>query len=201
MGATPIQEPQTPGRRERKKAATRKAIADAALHLFLERGYDHVGIREIADSADVSTATLFKHFPSKEALVFDMDADREAGLLDAVHQRPEGQSLLAALRDYVLAGADTFRDAEMAQFLELVRSTPALSEYARRMWMRHEGALTQAITEASGAPPGDPTCAALAHFALETAALARASTDPPRAIKSAFDLLEHGWNATRQGSD
>ncbi|MEU3460727.1 TetR/AcrR family transcriptional regulator [Streptomyces sp. NPDC006733] len=199
MGATRIQEPQTPGRRERKKAATRKALADAALHLFLERGYDHVGIREIADTADVSTATLFKHFPSKEALVFDMDADREASLLDAVHQRPKDQSLLAALRGYVLARANISQDAEMAQFLELIRSTPALSEYAHRMWMRHEGALAQAITEASGAPQEDPTCAALAHFVLETAALARASTDPQTAVESAFDLLEHGWNATGQG--
>ena len=111
MGAPQIREPQTQGRRERKKAATRKAIADAALRLFLERGYDDVGIREIADAADVSTATLFKHFPGKEALVFDMDADREAGLLDAVHKRPKEQSILAALRDYVLAGANIYQDA------------------------------------------------------------------------------------------
>lgn len=196
MGATQIREPQTQGRRERKKAATRKAIADAALRLFLERGYDDVGIREIADAADVSTATLFKHFPSKEALVFDMDTDREASLVDAVHNRPKEQSILAALRDYVLARASISQDAEMARFLELIRSTPALSEYAHRMWMRHEGALTQAITEASGTPPEDPTCGALAHFVLETAALARASGDPRTAVESAFDLLEHGWNAT-----
>jgi AcrR family transcriptional regulator len=199
MGVTPVQEPQTPGRRERKKAATRKAIADAALRLFLERGYDNVGIREIADAADVSTATLFKHFPSKEALVFDMDADREASLLDAVHQRPEEQSILAALRDYMLARANITQDAEMAQFLELIRSTPALSEYAHRMWMRHEGALTQAIAEASGAPQDDSACAALAHFALETAALARTSADPSTAVKTAFDLLEHGWNTAGPG--
>ncbi|MCW2862997.1 MAG: hypothetical protein JWP48_4705 [Actinoallomurus sp.] len=199
MGATQIREPQTQGRRERKKAATRKAIADAALRLFLERGYDNVGIREIADAADVSTATLFKHFPSKEALVFDMDTDREASLLDAVHKRPKEQSILAALRDYMLARANISQDAEMAQFLELIRSTPALSEYAHRMWMRHEGALTQAITEASGTPPEDPTCGALAHFVLETAALARASGDPRTAVESAFDLLEHGWNATGSG--
>ncbi|MGC0420814.1 TetR/AcrR family transcriptional regulator [Embleya sp. AB8] len=199
MGATQIREPQTPGRRERKKAATRQAIADAALRLFLERGYDDVGIREIAEAADVSTATLFKHFPSKEALVFDLDADRETGLLDTVHNRPKEQPILAALREYVLAGASISQDAEMAQFLELIRSTPALSEYAHRMWMRHEGALAQAITEASGAPQGDPACAALAHFVLETAALARASGDPRTAVESAFDLLEHGWNAVGPG--
>lgn len=87
----------------------------------------------------------------------------------------------------------------MAQFLQLIRSTPALSEYADRMWMRHEGALTQAITEASDSPPEDPTCAALAHFVLETAALARASGDPRTGVDSAFDLLEHGWNATGSG--
>ncbi len=198
MGATQIQEPQ--GRRERKKAATRKAIADAALRLFLERGYDDVGIREIADTADVSTATLFKHFPGKEALVFDLDADREAGLLDAVHQRPGEQPILAALRDYVLAGANISQDPEMARFLELIRSTPALSEYAHRMWIRHEGALAQAIAEASDTPPEDPTCRALAHFVLETAALARASGDPRTAVESAFDLLEHGWNAAGSGA-
>ncbi|MFD6073807.1 TetR/AcrR family transcriptional regulator, partial [Amycolatopsis lurida] len=51
---------ETPGRRERKKAATRQALADAALKLFLERGYDQVSIRDIAEAADVSTTTLFK---------------------------------------------------------------------------------------------------------------------------------------------
>ncbi|WP_280454554.1 TetR/AcrR family transcriptional regulator, partial [Nocardia brasiliensis] len=69
-----------PGRRERKKAANRQALADAALRLFLERGYDAVGVREIADAADVSVATLFKHFPGgKEALVVGQGGGRGAG--------------------------------------------------------------------------------------------------------------------------
>src|SRR3712207_8221990 len=91
------------GRRERKKAATRQAIADAALRLFLERGYDRVSIRDIADAADVATTTLFKHFPGKEALVFDKDEDREAALIAAVRRRPAGQSVVDALREHVLA--------------------------------------------------------------------------------------------------
>jgi AcrR family transcriptional regulator len=186
---------ETIGRRERKKAATRQAIADTALRLFLERGYDQVSVREIADTADVSTATLFKHFPSKEALVFDMDADHEAALVAVVRDRPAGQSIVTALREHVRGRRKRATDAELRQFLELVNSTPALNEYIQRMWMRHETALARAITQDRGVPEDDPMCAALAHFALAADAFARESADPEQAVDRAFDLLEHGWDA------
>ncbi|WP_424215874.1 TetR/AcrR family transcriptional regulator (plasmid) [Streptomyces sp. BI20] len=187
------------GRRERKKAATRQAIADAALRLFLERGYDDVGIREIADAADVSTTTLFKHFPVKEALVFDEDADQEARLLAAVRERPAGLSIPAALREHALRHrmAMAGDDPRFAAFFELIDGTPALRDYVQAMWLRHAGALTRAIAEEAGLPPDDPSCAALAHFALEAPRAARGHGDARRAIGAAFDLLEHGW--PRQG--
>lgn len=90
------------GRRERKKAQTRQALADAAVRLFTERGFDNVGVREVAEAADVSLSTLFKHFPSKEALVFDLDADVENALVAAVRDRAPGQSVLHALRDHMV---------------------------------------------------------------------------------------------------
>ncbi|MFJ5677880.1 TetR/AcrR family transcriptional regulator [Streptomyces sp. NPDC093097] len=184
------------GRRERKKAATRKALADAALRLFAEHGYDRVGIRDIAEAADVSTTTLFKHFPSKEALVFDEGDEIKAALLAAVHRRPAGQSIPRALRDHVLRarllkGKDT--DPRFVQLIELVDSTPALRAYARRMWMQHEIDLAAVIAEESGAPADDPMCRALAHFALEARDLGHDSADPEAAVHRAFDLLEHGW--------
>lgn len=189
----------TMGRRERKKAATRQALADAALELFLAHGYDQVSIRDVAEAADVSTTTLFKHFPSKEALVFDLDADQEAALVGAVRDRAPGTSIPRALRDHVLrspffAAEDSER---MAAFRELIRSTPALTEYHRRMWMRHQHAVTEAIAEAVNAPADDPRCAALAHFALEVRTLADASPDPRAAVNAAFDLLERGWDAVQ----
>lgn len=185
-----------PGRRERKKAATRQAIADAALALFLERGYDHVSIREIADAADVSTTTLFKHFSGKEALVFDRDESIEATLVSAVRERKPGTSIPEGLRVLTRARLDVATGTQaFADYTRLVESTPALRDYWHRMWMRHEGALTAAIAADIGAPPDDTACAALAHFSLEVAALARASTDPENAVDQAFALLERGWTA------
>jgi len=32
--------------------------------MFLDRGYEQVGVRKVADAADVSVSTLFKYFPS-----------------------------------------------------------------------------------------------------------------------------------------
>ncbi|MGW6824238.1 TetR/AcrR family transcriptional regulator [Streptomyces sp. NPDC055005] len=188
--------PAPPGRRERKKAATRQAIADAALRLFLERGYDAVGIREIADAADVSTTTLFKHFPVKEALVFDEDADQEARLLAAVRERPRGLTIPAALREHALRHrlAATSGDARFTDFFELVNSTPALRDYLQNMWLRHSTALGRAIADECDLPADDPGCAALAHFALEAPRAAHGQDDARRALTRAFDLLEHGWS-------
>lgn len=189
--------PAPAGRRERKKAATRQALADAALNLFLARGYDAVTLHEIAEAADVSTTTLLKHFPSKEALVFDEDADQEAALVAAVRDRAPGttvpQALCAHVKRVRLRAADS--DPRYADFFDLVTRTPALGDYAHRMWMRHQDALAHAVARDAGLPPDDPRSAALARFALETSALAHRAADPGQAVDAAFDLLANGWNA------
>ncbi|MFI5665971.1 TetR/AcrR family transcriptional regulator [Streptomyces sp. NPDC051704] len=189
---------ETTGRRERKKAQTRKALADAALRLFTERGFDAVGVRDVAEAADVAVTTLFKHFPSKESLVFDEEEGREAALVAAVRDRAPGRSVLHALRDHLthtamVAGEDT---PEFTRFTALVDSAPALQEYMHRMWLRHEKALVAALTEATGAPEGDVRTAALARFVMESPSLVRGRTEPRKALHEVFDLLEHGWANT-----
>src|ERR1700733_4772185 len=183
----------TMGRRERKKAATRQALADAALRLFLERGYDQVTVRDIAEAADVSTTTLFKHFPGKEALVFDEDAENEAALVAAVRDRAPGQTIFAALRDFLLRGITGAGGIDA--FRRLIEDTPELRAYSHRMWMRYEAALARAIAEQAGVPADDPSCAALAHFILETRNLTIGQATPRHTVQNAFDLLERGWNA------
>ena len=126
------------GRRERKNAQTRATLADAALRLFLEKGYYAVSVREIADAVDVSVPTVFNHVPGgKEALIFDDGAERRESLLTAVRERDAGQSVLAALREF-LSGRGPFVATPTAEFrrrTDLIMNTPALRGHSRKLWI------------------------------------------------------------------
>jgi AcrR family transcriptional regulator len=187
------------GRRERKKAATRQALADAALELFLDRGYEAVTVAEIADVADVSVTTLFNHFPGgKPALVFDEADAREEALVAAVRDRARGIGVVAALHDHLRASR-TIRPAEdrevqerMDRFLALIRGHRALVERHRAMWASQESALADAI--AAAGPHVDPEDAAvLAHLVLDGFAYAERRPDPAAALDRVMRLLARGW--------
>ncbi|MFC5829807.1 TetR/AcrR family transcriptional regulator [Nonomuraea insulae] len=193
--------PTTMGRRERKKAQTRRALSDAALRLFSEHGYDGVTVAQIADEADVSIATLFAHVPDgKDALIFDDGAERSVWLVAAIRDRPAGQSILRALR-HCLAGRGPFADdlpADLRRKRDLIVSTPALREYSRRLWIAGEAALAEAIAAGSGRDPSDMTIRTLARYVLEIPELAGAEPDPLAAMNAIFDLLEHGWPEAKE---
>ncbi|TDD54961.1 TetR family transcriptional regulator [Nonomuraea terrae] len=79
------------GLREQRKQRTRRALAEAALRLFDAQGYDATTVAEIAAAAELSPATFFNYFPSKEEVVF---ADRlvNAGVLArALEERAPGE--------------------------------------------------------------------------------------------------------------
>ncbi|MEU2282960.1 TetR family transcriptional regulator [Streptomyces sp. NPDC013178] len=189
------------GRRERKKAATRRALADAALRLFSERGFDEVGVKEVAEAAGVSLTTLFKYFPSKEALVFDQAEEAEAALVAAVRRRAPGQSVLDGLRMRLRSMLIAMPTPELNAYLELVDSTPALRAYARRLWLDQEDALAAVLSEELGFDPADVEVRALARFALEIRLLARDSPDPLVAVDTLFGLLTHGWGRLTSATD
>ena len=50
-------------------SGARERILDAAYELFSRRGIQAVGVNEVIERAGVATATLYRHFPSKEQLV------------------------------------------------------------------------------------------------------------------------------------
>ncbi len=65
----PAGTPAHSGLRERKRAATRRAIESTAISLALEHGYDGVTVEMICEKAMVSQRTFFNYFGSKEGVV------------------------------------------------------------------------------------------------------------------------------------
>jgi AcrR family transcriptional regulator len=90
------------GLRERKKARTRRHIADTAARLFAERGYEHVTVTEVARAAEVAEQTVYNYFSTKEQLVTDREEQVEGRLSDLIRSRPPGVTPAKAIRDYIL---------------------------------------------------------------------------------------------------
>ncbi|MFX0574912.1 TetR family transcriptional regulator [Nocardia nepalensis] len=122
--------------RDRKKERTRRAIADAALRLFVEHGYDSVTVADIAAEADVGTRTLHRYYPSKDELLFAEDDDHRAELARLLADRPAEESpeetMAAVIGPLVERFADRLADARARD--TLIAATPALQarELAKR---------------------------------------------------------------------
>ncbi|GAA2144218.1 TetR/AcrR family transcriptional regulator [Actinomadura napierensis] len=191
------------GRRERRKAATRQALADAALRLFQEHGYDGVTVTQIADEADVSIATLFKHVPDgKQALIFDDGAERREAILAAVRERPAGRTALQALHGYLAERGPFARDLppDLQRRRDLVMGTLELRRYQRLLWLRAEGPLAELLAEEAGRAEPAPADRALARYVLEVPELAGEAPDPCAALQEIFEHLESGWSTPVRGA-
>ncbi|MEV1241788.1 TetR/AcrR family transcriptional regulator [Nonomuraea sp. NPDC050022] len=86
-------------RHERRRIQTRERIADTALTLFSERGYDAVTIAEIAEAADVAKQTVVNHFPAKEDLLLAWHRPVEADVIDLIDQLPLSTPLPEFLKE------------------------------------------------------------------------------------------------------
>jgi AcrR family transcriptional regulator len=148
----------TEGLRERKKRATRDAIAASARRLFAERGFDNVTVVEVAAAADVSEKTVFNHFATKEDLVFAGGEARLAQLQAAIAQRPAGTSVLDVFRANSEAMLDTVAAGEGDDRLvvpRIVRDSPTLRKRLAAGWEREAATLVAVVAEATAADDDD----------------------------------------------
>jgi AcrR family transcriptional regulator len=96
--------------RERKRLDTWRAIRAAALRLFDAQGFEAVSIEQIAAAADVSRATFFNYFASKEAVVFDQDPDERDNWRATMVDRPDGEPLWDSLTAILIDFNRSLRD-------------------------------------------------------------------------------------------
>jgi AcrR family transcriptional regulator len=163
-----------PGLRERKKQRTRELIAETARSLFVERGFESVPVAEVARVAEVSEATVFNYFPTKEDLVFQRMEVFEGELLRSIRERPAGESILAAFSRFVLeprgllAATDQASAASLIGVTRMIAASPALLAREREIFARYAGSLTALIAEDTGAPPDDLRPSVVAHALMGT---------------------------------
>ncbi|MFB7114005.1 TetR family transcriptional regulator [Streptomyces sp. NPDC056291] len=137
------------GLRERKKAATRQAVHEAALRLAVERGFDAVTVEEVADAVGISRRTFSNYFATKEDAVLWGDERYLEELVAAFRARPPEESAWAALCTTVL---DCLPKGGAQGWETLVRTRLALRHPAllARQLANHAGLeanLTEAIVE------------------------------------------------------
>ena len=147
----------TTGLRDRKKARTRRLIADAAARLFAERGYENVAVSDVAREAEVAEQTVYNYFPTKERLVTDRDEQIQDRLCDLVRSRPPGVTPAAASRDFVLRSVDGIRtippEVWRGELGHLAAISPTVHRLALEAVDRLAVALAAAISESTDVPP------------------------------------------------
>lgn len=188
-----------PGRRARKKRQTRDELMHHAARLFADRGFDAVTTEDIAEAADVSQRTFFRHFPSKEAVLYGHVDELRDTMAAAFAARPADEHVVDAVRSAVSTIADHYAANHDEAFLQarLAAEFPSVAAHARAVvqtdW-EHE--LTAAIADRMGVDPlADPRPEILsgAAFAAYRAAVRRWSAAGGR---DAFgDLLDESLSA------
>lgn len=148
-----------PGLRERKKQRTRQAIADAALELFLERGFEAVSVAEVARRAEVDAKTIYNYFASKPDLVYHRLESLESSLLGAVRERAPGQSIVSAFGAFVLTLAGLLADDEASDRLRAVNrmivASPTLLAHEEQVFAGITRSLADLIAVETGARSPD----------------------------------------------
>lgn len=191
--------------RERKKAALRATIVRSAVELFVQRGYDSVGMEEIAHASMCSRSTLNRYFGSKEDVLFPAVSEVIDGLRHALDAAPRKGDRWTIAREAVTA--------QLEQFFE--NFEPDLRVTIMRLWftepvprrryleIAHEWEEILKSYFAAGLPDNPTThlrtqvlasamasaLRAVLHAAIET------GDDIPNLADAAFGMLEAGLPA------
>ncbi len=176
------------GLRERKKARTRAAIREHAVRLFQAQGYGATTIEQIAAAAEVSPATFFRYFPTKEDVVLQDDVDIIT--LEALEEQPADLGPIAAFRAAAAAVRAQLSDADKQRFAETTRLTFTVPEIRARAvdeLVRTTDVITAAIAARIGASADDFAARTMAGAII---GVIMAATMPWQAVGDGSDMDE-----------
>ncbi|WP_042378185.1 TetR family transcriptional regulator [Streptacidiphilus melanogenes] len=86
----------------------RGRLAQAALDLYVERGFDQTTVAEIAERAGLTERTFFRHYADKREVLFDGSAMLQQLMVDAAAAAPDDASPLEATAAALVAVGEMF---------------------------------------------------------------------------------------------
>jgi AcrR family transcriptional regulator len=86
-----------PNLHEQRRRSTHEALRRAALASFARKGFVNVTVAELAREAGVTERTFFRHFPTKEAVLFQDYETQVEWLSEALAERPASESVFDAV--------------------------------------------------------------------------------------------------------
>ena len=187
--------PIKPNRRPRSDGErNRLRLIDAAKHVFAEKG-SAASLEQIAREAKVSIASLYRHFPTRDALISAVYRQEVDALIEAADRLVTNREPEAALREWLMQFVE-FLDAKhgMAEAMDTLIGGP--EDLYSKTPDRLASPITVLVTRAieTGACKRDVEPLDLLR-ALSGVATIRATEDWKRSAIQMVDLLLAGMSA------
>ncbi|RDH77091.1 mycofactocin system transcriptional regulator [Mycolicibacterium moriokaense] len=189
----------------RRRSTTWDHLSNVAIDLFADRGFDSVSVDDVAHAAGIARRTLFRYYPSKNALPwgdFDAHLERMRDQLAALDPRvPIGDALRTALLAF-----NTFDESETPrhrQRMRVILETAELQAYSMTMYAGWRAVVAVFVSRRLGVKPGDlvPQTTAWTMLGVALSAyehwLADESVSLAQSLNDAFDTVSAGLAALR----
>ncbi len=186
------------GRRQQRKNHTRRALQEAALELFAEKGFDDTTTEEVASKAGVSARTFFRYFPTKESVLFAGQFQWFQSLAKRFLASSDVLSDIEALHHTLVSHAPRLVSSRSSfeLYQRAIASSPVLRGCVHDNMLEDILQLSDAIAERRGLAAPDESCRVLAQTALMLYRRALtlwaeqpATRQPSRLITEQFELL------------
>ena len=193
-------QPDSQHRVGRRRSTSWDHISNVAIDLFAARGFDDVSVDDVAEAAGIARRTLFRYYPSKNALPWGDFEAHLAHMRDLLSDLDPDVPIGDALRTALLA-FNTFDDAETArhrQRMRVILQTAALQAYSMTMYAGWRAVVAAFVARRLGAKDDDVVPQTVAWTMLGVALsayehwLADESVSLLRALGDAFDTVSDG---------
>jgi AcrR family transcriptional regulator len=180
---------------------TRQLIAEKAFELFTENGFHHTTVEQIAAAAEVGPRTLYRYYPTKEALVVKFVEVNLFAALDNLRAQPLDMPLpeaLYALVDTVINVTAANAERVLAVY-DLVERTPSVQAQFSDLWSNWRREVAAEVSRRHSGRSSDLTgdlAAAYAMVIIDVSlrhwAESRGQVTMRRLVNRAVDLMRAG---------